>query len=99
MRFATWLIERGVLPGGSVSFTVGDILTESAERCDAILCRGVLDDIVDEDARVMQPSTGSPVLLDRGVCSFWTSVNGTRRRSAKLVNRFSGRGCPRIEAS
>ena len=93
---ATWLIERGVLPGarlldagcgtgryslelarrgyavrgidlspelvdvakrsnseglGSVSFSVSDILTASAERYDAILCRGVLNDIVDDNAR------------------------------------------------
>ena len=89
---ATWLVERGVLPGAAVldagcgtgryaielarrgyvvsgvdlspdliaraqssaanmarpvSFTVGDILTLPASQHDAILCRGVLNDLVD----------------------------------------------------
>lgn len=34
-----------------VSFTVGDILQLPASRCDAILCRGVLNDLVNDDAR------------------------------------------------
>jgi SAM-dependent methyltransferase len=93
---ATWLVERGVVPGASildagcgtgryarelgrrgyvvhgidvsadllaeakrslgsqaqqVSFAVGDILTLSVSKYEAILCRGVLNDLVDEDAR------------------------------------------------
>jgi SAM-dependent methyltransferase len=94
-RIATWLVERGVVPGAClldagcgtgrysielgrrgyvvrgidlsvelldqatrslgdqphrVSFAVGDILGLS-DRYDAILCRGVLNDLVDDDAR------------------------------------------------
>ncbi len=44
-------IARSNSERGSVSFTVGDILTGSAERYDAILCRGVLNDLVDDNAR------------------------------------------------
>ena len=95
---ATWLVERGVLPGSAlldagcgtgryatelgrrgyvvdgidvsadmlaeakrspgsqlqqVSFTVGDILTLSASKYDVILCRGVLNDLVEDDARAL----------------------------------------------
>ena len=39
-------------PGGSVSFQVGDILALPPSRYDAILCRGVLNDFVNDDARV-----------------------------------------------
>jgi SAM-dependent methyltransferase len=45
------LIARSRAATGLVSFTLGDILTGSAERYDAILCRGVLNDIVDDTAR------------------------------------------------
>lgn len=93
---ASWLVERGVLPGAevldagcgtgryarelarrgyivhgidssdelidvarrsigeaplAVSFAVGDIRQRPAGRYDAILCRGVLNDVVDDDAR------------------------------------------------
>jgi SAM-dependent methyltransferase len=44
-------IARSKAAMGLVSFTLGDILTGSAERYDAILCRGVLNDIVDDAAR------------------------------------------------
>src|SRR5262245_59743882 len=33
----------------SVTFAVGDILTAGAERYDGILCRGVLNDLIDDD--------------------------------------------------
>jgi len=36
---------------GSVSFTVGDILAPRVDRYDAVLCRGVLNDILDDDRR------------------------------------------------
>src|SRR5262245_45466683 len=36
---------------GLVSFAVGDILTLPSERYDAILCRGVLNDIIDDRRR------------------------------------------------
>ena len=92
---ATWLLERGVVPGstlldagsgtgryaaelarggyivhgvdlspelvavasqliddrGMLSFAVGDILTLPTARYDAILCRGVLNDFVEDDER------------------------------------------------
>ena len=38
--------------GGSVSFRVGDILALPAARYDGILCRGVLNDFVDDNARL-----------------------------------------------
>jgi SAM-dependent methyltransferase len=37
--------------GNSVSFRVGDLLTLPVARYDGILCRGVLNDFVDENAR------------------------------------------------
>jgi len=37
--------------GGSVSFRVGNILALPAARYDGILCRGVLNDFVNDDAR------------------------------------------------
>jgi SAM-dependent methyltransferase len=37
--------------GNSVSFRVGDLLALPAARYDGILCRGVLNDFVDDDAR------------------------------------------------
>jgi len=37
--------------GNSVSFRVGDLLAVPAARYDGILCRGVLNDFVHEDAR------------------------------------------------
>jgi SAM-dependent methyltransferase len=36
-----------------VSFTVGDILTLPASKYDAILCRGVLNDLIEDDVRVL----------------------------------------------
>ena len=44
-------VARSNSERSKVSFTVGDILTGSTERYDAILCRGVLNDIVDDTAR------------------------------------------------
>jgi SAM-dependent methyltransferase len=35
----------------SVTFAVGDILKQPTDRYDAVLCRGVLNDFVDDDAR------------------------------------------------
>jgi len=36
---------------GLVSFAVGDLLTPRVDRYDAVLCRGVLNDIVEDDQR------------------------------------------------
>ena len=38
-------------PGRSISFAVGDISTLPAARYDGILCRGVLNDVLDGDSR------------------------------------------------
>ena len=44
--------RAAAVPGaGAVSFTVGDLLTPPAGRYDAVLCRGVLNDILDDDRR------------------------------------------------
>ena len=109
---ATWLVERGVVPGATlldagcgtgryarelgrrgyvvdgidvsvdllaeakrslegqalqVSFTVGDILTLSISPYDAILCRGVLNDLVDEGARLSAFAAFGRVLRADGV--------------------------------
>jgi SAM-dependent methyltransferase len=109
---ATWLVERGVVPGATlldagcgtgryaielgrrgyvvhgidvsvdlleqarrslgepspqVSFTVGDVLALPASRYDAILCRGVLNDLLDEDARRSAFASFGRALRDGGV--------------------------------
>jgi hypothetical protein len=51
----------------SASFEVGDILTRSAERYDAILCRGVLNDLVDDSAREAAFDAFASALQPRGV--------------------------------
>ena len=44
--------KRSISEGqGSVSFAIGNILTMPADRYDAILCRGVLNDILDDAER------------------------------------------------
>jgi SAM-dependent methyltransferase len=51
---ADLLAEAKRSPGSQahqVSFAVGDILTLTASKYDAILCRGVLNDLVEDDAR------------------------------------------------
>lgn len=50
-----------------VSFAVGDILTLPASQYDAILCRGVLNDLVDEHARLSVFSSFSRALRKGGV--------------------------------
>jgi SAM-dependent methyltransferase len=50
-----------------VSFTVGDILTLPASKYDAILCRGVLNDLVDEDARLSAFASFGRALREGGV--------------------------------
>jgi SAM-dependent methyltransferase len=66
-------VARASIGGGpkSVSFAVGDILSMPAKRYDAVLCRGVLNDILDEAdraaafdafARALRP--GGVLILD-----------------------------------
>ena len=109
---ATWLVERGVVPGATVldagcgtgryaielgrrgyvvrgidmsvdlleqakrslgeqlpqvSFNIGDIKTLSASCYAAILCRGVLNDLVDESARLSAFESFSRTLREGGV--------------------------------
>ena len=109
---ATWLVERGVLPGAglldagcgtgryaielarrgylahgidlspelidvakrsidkalvSASFEVGNILGQRAGRYDAILCRGVLNDFIDDDSRAVVFATFAKTLRPAGV--------------------------------
>jgi SAM-dependent methyltransferase len=109
---ASWLVERGVLPGaelldagcgtgryarelarrgyivqgidsseelidvarrsigeppGTVSFAVGDIQQQPAGRYDAILCRGVLNDVVEDDGREDVFKTFGQALRPSGV--------------------------------
>ena len=52
--------------GSSVSFRVGDILALSAARYDGVLCRGVLNDFVNDDAR--------GVTTDRGRLTFTSTT-------------------------
>ena len=51
----------------SVSFAVSDILGQPAGRYDAILCRGVLNDFVDDDSRGAVFTTFAQALRPAGV--------------------------------
>ncbi len=70
--------------GGSVSFSVADILTCSASSCDAILCRGVLNDFLGESARASAFDNFSRALRPDGVLVLdvreWTSTAARKTR-------------------
>lgn len=51
----------------SVSFAVGDILACGPSRCDAILCRGVLNDFLGEEARAAAFDSFRRALRPQGV--------------------------------
>jgi SAM-dependent methyltransferase len=51
----------------SVSFAAGDILRQPAGRYDAILCRGVLNDFVEDDLRAAVFATFAQALRPAGV--------------------------------
>jgi hypothetical protein len=53
--------------GNSVSFRVGDLLALPVARYDGILCRGVLNDFVDEDARLTVFTAFAGALRREGV--------------------------------
>jgi SAM-dependent methyltransferase len=53
--------------GHSVSFRIGDILALPAARYDGILCRGVLNDFVNDDARVSVFAAFAGALRPAGV--------------------------------
>ena len=51
----------------SASFAVGNVLQQPAARYDAILCRGVLNDFVDDDSRSVVFTTFAQALRPAGV--------------------------------
>src|SRR5262245_16059177 len=53
--------------GNAVSFRVGDILALPAARYDGILCRGVLNDFVNDDARASVFAAFASALQPTGV--------------------------------
>jgi SAM-dependent methyltransferase len=53
--------------GHSVSFAIGDILSLPAARYDGILCRGVLNDFVNDDARASVFAAFASALRPAGV--------------------------------
>ena len=68
---STHLIEEAKRSLGTespqASFAVGDILTLPASRYDAILCRGVLNDLVSDDARSLAFESFGRTLRKSGV--------------------------------
>lgn len=71
-------------PSCSVSFMVGDITTLPASRYDAILCRGVLNDMVDERRRRAVLAVFGGVLRPEGVLVLdvreWDATAGRKAR-------------------
>jgi hypothetical protein len=67
-----------------VAFRVGDILACSASQCDAILCRGVLNDFLGESARASAFDNFSRALRPDGVLVLdvreWTSTAARKTR-------------------
>src|SRR5829696_6109030 len=61
------LIETARRSVISVSFRVGDILALPAARYDAILCRGVLNDVVNDDDRLSVFAAFAGALRPAGV--------------------------------
>jgi SAM-dependent methyltransferase len=53
--------------GRSVSFRIGDVLALPAARYDGILCRGLLNDFVNDDARVSVSAAFAGALRPAGV--------------------------------
>jgi 2-polyprenyl-3-methyl-5-hydroxy-6-metoxy-1,4-benzoquinol methylase len=82
----------------SVSFAVGDILTMSVGRIDAILCRGVLNDIISDGERQAVFDRFSQVLQPKGVLILdvrdW-DASAERKTREPLFERE----CRRIEVS
>jgi SAM-dependent methyltransferase len=70
--------------GNSVSFRVGDLLALPAERYHGILCRGVLNDFVDEDARRSVFAAFARALRPAGVLVLdvreWEATRERKRR-------------------
>src|SRR5262245_16669965 len=70
--------------GNVVSFRVGDILALPAARYDGILCRGVLNDFLDDDARVSVFAAFAGALRPSGVLILdvreWEATSNRKRR-------------------
>jgi SAM-dependent methyltransferase len=83
--------------GHSVSFRVGDLLDLPAAEYDGILCRGVLNDFVDDDARRSVFAAFAGLLRREGVLILdvreWEGTKHRKRREP-----FFERGLRRIEA-
>jgi SAM-dependent methyltransferase len=77
----------------SVSFEVGNILTRSAGRYDAILCRGVLNDLVADSARDAAFDAFVSALQPRGVLIVdvreWEASAGRKAREPIFRKRVS----------
>jgi SAM-dependent methyltransferase len=83
---------------GSVSFQTGDILSLPARRYDAILCRGVLNDLVDDTSRLAVFTSFAGALRPDGVLILdvreWQATNERKRREPlfrKSVDTERGR--------
>jgi SAM-dependent methyltransferase len=69
---------------GSLSFSAGDILRLPARRYDAILCRGVLNDFIDDASRLEVFTSFAGALRPDGVLIFdvreWETTNERKQR-------------------
>jgi SAM-dependent methyltransferase len=82
---------------GSVTFTVGDLMEKPATRFDAILCRGVLNDLLEEAERDMAFGRFADGLRPGGVLILdvreWNASEERKRREPLFRKRVStGRG-------
>jgi SAM-dependent methyltransferase len=77
--------------GDSVSFRVGDILALPASRYDGILCRGVLNDFVHDDARRSVFAAFAGALRPEGVLILdvreWEATKERKRREPVFRKR------------
>jgi SAM-dependent methyltransferase len=78
---------------GSVSFDTGDLLALPPARYDAVLCRGVLNDIIDDAAREAVFANLAGVLRPRGVLILdvreWTASEERKTREPLFRKRVS----------
>jgi len=77
--------------GNSVSFRVGDLLALPAASYDGILCRGVLNDVVDEDARRSVFAAFAGALRPKGVLILdvreWEATRDRKKREPVFRKR------------
>ena len=91
-------IRSAETSAGRVSFAVGNIGDALPGRYDGILCRGVLNDIVDTTSatRCLGPLPGP---FGRAARSFSTSARGARPWNGRHASRCSASACAPIAAS